>query len=451
MQYYGYKGLLLLFKALIGLKRLVVYLGQGLGRGVGKVGTLYRYFIGFRLYKIGFLFEKKTAPFNNRWLGQLFAFLESRGALQGIVLIFLFLLIYPQTRLYSKEPESVVGRETILYKMVGPGDEAQIFSEVEVAVAPPLIAPGRRWNEGAVTAEPSGSPGESSGAAPEQIAGISAGGSALTKPTIISGNEGTTLVGQRRTSVTEYEVKPGDTIGQIAAQFDLRLATLLWSNGLTERSYIRPGDRLKILPVDGVLHKVVRGDTVGKIAKQYQAASGDIISFNKLQKDGSDIVVGEILIVPGGQLSRPVPATVAVRPSSRFQQIVAPPSITVPAGLGYLWPTAVRRITQYFGWRHTGLDVAGPLGTPIYAARAGKVTTSKCVRGGYGCHIIIDHGDGIHTLYGHASKMFVAVGEAVTQGQTIALMGSTGRSTGPHVHFEVRIGGKRQNPLKYVR
>lgn len=98
------------------------------------------------------------------------------------------------------------------------------------------------------------------------------------------------------------------------------------------------------------------------------------------------------------------------------------------------------------------MDIAGPIGTAIYAAKGGTVVKAQPGwNGGYGTYIILDHGDGLQTLYGHNSQLFVAVGEVVSQGQTIAAMGSTGRSTGPHLHFEVRVNGSRLNPLKYIR
>jgi len=150
----------------------------------------------------------------------------------------------------------------------------------------------------------------------------------------------------------------------------------------------------------------------------------------------------------------PTPVYVApVRKYTQLSNIAAPPpSVAAPAGSGYLWPAGVRYISQYFGWRHTGLDIAGKIGTGLYASRAGTVTRSQCGwNGGYGCYIIIDHGNGITTLYGHASRLYVSVGEYVSQGQTFAAMGSTGRSTGSHLHFEVRVNGARQNPLRYIR
>lgn len=123
-----------------------------------------------------------------------------------------------------------------------------------------------------------------------------------------------------------------------------------------------------------------------------------------------------------------------------------------------IWPTAARRITQYFGHyrggsRHTGVDIAGPIGTAIYAADDGVVALSGWNSGGYGNMVLIDHGGGIYTRYGHASKLLVRAGDAVKRGDVIALIGSTGHSTGPHLHFEVMTGNphNRKNPLEYVR
>lgn len=114
------------------------------------------------------------------------------------------------------------------------------------------------------------------------------------------------------------------------------------------------------------------------------------------------------------------------------------------------WPAGVRKITQYFSWRHTGLDIAGPLGTPIYAADSGTVEIEGW-GSGYGNQIVINHGGGKKTRYAHLSKFYVEKGEAVTKGQAIAAMGSTGWSTGSHLHFEVIINGTKYNPLNYIK
>jgi murein DD-endopeptidase MepM/ murein hydrolase activator NlpD len=230
----------------------------------------------------------------------------------------------------------------------------------------------------------------------------------------------------------------------------------LSANNLTARSYIRPGQKLAILPVDGVVHTVARGDTLSKIARTYAANSDTIVEFNELE-EGSTLKVGDQLIVPGGVKPQPKPIVantpaIVGRPDAIDKVTAPPPSVDAPAGVGYVWPTAATIITQYFGLRHTGVDIAGKQGLAIYATKAGTVITSQCGwNGGYGCYIKIDHGGGVVSWYGHASKMFVEVGDVVTQGQTIALVGTTGNSTGPHLHFEIRVNNKYQNPLSYVR
>jgi len=166
--------------------------------------------------------------------------------------------------------------------------------------------------------------------------------------------------------------------------------------------------------------------------------------------------VGTELFVPGAEISGSSPSSLAITPSKITETIrkiaAPPPSVAAPAGSGYIWPTQERRINQYYGLRHTGLDIHGKIGYPNYAAKAGTVKTSQCGwNGGYGCYVILDHGGGVTTLYAHNSKLMVSVGDKVSQGDVVGLLGSTGRSTGPHLHFEIRINSKRANPLQYIR
>ncbi len=116
-----------------------------------------------------------------------------------------------------------------------------------------------------------------------------------------------------------------------------------------------------------------------------------------------------------------------------------------------MWPTNQKRINQYYKWRHTGLDINGTLKDATYAVDAGIVTFSGWNKSGYGNMILVDHGNGMVTRYAHHSKMYVKAGDQVTKGQTIGMVGSTGRSTGPHLHFEIYMNGKRVNPLEYYR
>lgn len=354
----------------------------------------------------------------------------------------------PQSKLFSINTEKIAGRDTMLYKLVGPGEQDFQIDTEEIDIKQLAPKDTRSWREGMVFLDSTGTT-EPSKLGQQEISGTIAGGAVLNKPTIISGPT-QVAADQDRAGIVYHVVQSGETVSSIAEMYSLNILTVLWANNLSTRSYIRPGDKLTILPVNGVVHKVKKGDTISAIAKLYNAETKDIVKINKLQENGEDIVIGETLLVPNGKKPQPV---YTYSSGSAFSSLAAPlPSINAPAGSRYVWPAGVKRITQYFGWRHTGLDIAGPVGTPLYAARAGKVIRSQCGwNGGYGCYVIIDHGGGVQTLYGHASKLFVEVGEEVAQGQNIALMGSTGRSTGSHIHFEVRINGKRTNPLQYIR
>lgn len=449
-----YKVLFYILKVPIFSKRAIFWFGKQVWNGVRSSLSLFNRTVGFRFYKVGFKFQRIFGKVHIPWDSRLQEIVGKRSFLQAIFFVVILIILIPQSRLYTINNNKIAGRDTLLYDLVGPG--SQDFSLEEVSMNFTYNAPKETysWKEGAVVANPSVT-SNINNISQQDISAISAGGSAVSKPNIAPGatiSSGNTSGATGRQEVITYTVEVGDTIGGIAEKFGISVNTILWANGLTARSYIRPGDNLKILPTSGLVHRVVRGDTIGKIASKYQAKAEDIISANNLQENGADIVVGEDLVIPGGIK----PVTYAVTSNNTYKplsQVTAPaPSVDTPAGSGYLWPAGVRRITQYYGWRHTGLDIGGPVGTPLYASKAGTVKTSQCGwNGGYGCYIIVDHGGGVHTLYGHASQLYVSVGEQVSQGQTIAAMGSTGRSTGPHVHFEVRINGARLNPLKYIR
>lgn len=452
------KIVLLLIQRLRWAKSFGILLWHRVLVGIGVVGQWYRQTIGFWLYKGWFVitrsFEQWKLPLDRR----LIDLIGRRGTLQLLMLAMMLFLAYPHSVFYTKEPRTIYGRETLLYALAGPTDQEFEIEEISVNVAE-LSTPKevRSWREGTVASEgPSAATTTIIEREPNEIAGVSMGGLALTKPTIIPGaqipSQSGVSAAAKRGDVVYYEVQPGDVVGRIASTYGLQITTVLWANNLSERSFIRPGDKLAILPSDGLLHKVQKGDTVSKIAKLYDANQSDVIKLNKLQEDGRDIVVGETLFVPGGVKPKPLYRPPATRPRSLAGVSAPAPSVGTPAGSGYLWPAAVRHITQYFGWRHGGLDVAGPVGTAVYAAKGGRVSTAQCGWNyGYGCYIVIDHGGGIQTLYGHNSQLYVNVGNEVVQGQTIAAMGSTGRSSGPHVHFEVRVNGGRQNPLRYIR
>ncbi len=250
-----------------------------------------------------------------------------------------------------------------------------------------------------------------------------------------------TASGERTEAIT-YVVQPGDVLGKIAEKFNVTVNTILWENSLNWSSTIKPGQKLTILPNSGVNHEVAKGDTVSAIAKKYQTEADKIIDGNKLA-DASDIQIGDLLFIPDGV------KTTKVVSSYRPQPTYAPTTPAPDSGAKLLWPVLSHRITQYYHWGHHGLDIGDKTGNPIYTAEAGRVERVGWTRG-YGYNIIINHGNGLKTLYAHASKLLVAKGESVSRGQTIALVGSTGWSTGPHVHMEVIVTGIQPKHLDYI-
>lgn len=282
----------------------------------------------------------------------------------------------------------------------------------------------------------------------------------------------TTGSGAPRTAVETYTVQEGDTIGTIAQKYGINVGSILWNNNMTERQYIRPGDSLRIPPASGLLVKTKRGDTVIKLAANYDADEADIIAANRLGDGG--LPADTEIFIPGGTPPAPVQAiasrssSAAIErnpsageraPTTRVADVLAPSNVKKPQDLDakdlpktrLLWPTSGRVITQYYGWQHTGVDIDGDYSSPLYASADGVVETAGWNSGGYGLQIVVDHGNGMRTRYAHASKMFVKVGDAVKRGQVIAMMGTTGRSTGTHLHYEVYVNNKRANPLTYIR
>ena len=260
----------------------------------------------------------------------------------------------------------------------------------------------------------------------------------------------TTLV--KRKEIVSYIVESGDTISTIAQKFGITVNTVLWENDLSSYSVIRPGDDLDILPESGLTHKVRSGDTLGAIARANDIEVEEILEANNMSLS-SKLSIGQKLLIPGGNKIVSV-ATVSKTTKSytgieAIKNIVKPaPQKTVANKMA--WPTVGNRITQYYSWRHKGLDIANKTGTPLFAADTGTIEFVAWSNG-YGYNIIVNHGGGKKTRYAHMSKFYVSKGDSVTKGEAIGEMGSTGWSTGPHIHFEVIINGVKYNPLNYIR
>ena len=245
--------------------------------------------------------------------------------------------------------------------------------------------------------------------------------------------------------ITEYVVRDGDTLISIATNFDVSLNTLLWANNLNRTSVIKPGQKLVILPVSGVVYHVKKGDTIGGIAQTYKGKVSEIVAFNELPEEG-DIFIGDILIIPNGV--QPAPS---YSPPSNYSQ--------VPLASSYFIPPVVSsyRITQWLHW-YNAVDFANngdSCGQPVLAAAGGQVLKiSYGYNQGAGNYIRIIHPNGLITHYGHLQKIFVALGQNISQGEIIGLIGYSGRTvpagpSGCHLHFAVYSseGNPPRNPF----
>ena len=244
--------------------------------------------------------------------------------------------------------------------------------------------------------------------------------------------------------ISLYIVRKGDTLSQIAELFDVSINTIKWENNISGKN-LKIGQELRILPVTGLTHTIKKGETFGKIARNYGVEIKDITIFNDL--DAKSLKIGTKIIVPNGVKKRVVSRT---RSSVKTTY-----SSRAPQSGYYIRPT-IGRVSSWFGPRsrgyHYGLDIAAPTGTPIVAAASGKVIRTSCGTG-YGICTILEHPNGTKTLYAHTSRLFVKTGDNVKQGQKIASVGSTGRSTGPHLHFEIQDikTGAKKNPDNLYR
>ncbi len=296
-----------------------------------------------------------------------------------------------------------------------------------------------------------------------------------------------------------YTIHSGDTLSGIAKQFGVTTQTILSANPGVSEQRLKLGATLDIPSTSGATHHVASGETLESIARAYGVSIADIADANQLDVQ-STLHIGQTLTVPGAT-NVPAPVAVAAEPPATQPVEIAqapivttepasnvpsqddtqgaepdvstnqpptgsagnvevppssvpqPPNATnteVPSGK-LLWPTVEHTINQYYGWRHTGVDIDGDYTTPIYAADDGVVEKAGWNNGGYGLMILINHEDGMETRYGHASKLLVNVGDHVKRGQVIAMVGTTGRSTGTHLHFEVYTNGVRRNPLGYIQ
>lgn len=273
-----------------------------------------------------------------------------------------------------------------------------------------------------------------------------------------------------RYDFTTYTVKQGDSVYSIAESYGLAPTSILWTNYetlLDNPAFIVPGQVLNIPPVDGVMWPWVKGNGLNKFSETLGVTPDVIIDWpgNNLSRDtigdytNPNITEGTKLFVPGGKrafvdqflvlIQRDTPAESAIWGEGKC-------AITDIGPVGtqtYVWPTTERRISGY-EWTpdvgHYGIDIAGKKGNPIYAVDNGVVVYAGWSTWGYGNVIVIDHGDNMQTIYAHLDTIGVTCNESVYQGAEIGTMGTTGNSSGPHLHFEIRQGATRLNPHNYL-
>ncbi len=249
-----------------------------------------------------------------------------------------------------------------------------------------------------------------------------------------------------RTDVFTYKVQPGDTVLGIAQRFGLQGNSLLWANEdlAANPDFLKLGQELFILPVDGAYHRVASGETLQNVADKYKVSPEAIIAYSGNQlTESSTLVAGQRLIIPGGVLPQ-----VTRRPVVSQRSVQTPQGASVGTGQ-FIWPMT-GQLSQRYWEGHRAIDIANRARPPVSAADAGFVSYVQSSNTGYGKMVMIDHGNGYQTLYAHLDAYYVKVGQSVARGEVIGKCGSTGNSTGPHLHFEVIRNGVRRNPLTYL-
>lgn len=266
---------------------------------------------------------------------------------------------------------------------------------------------------------------------------------------VVDSNVFQTDISQKpRDKIITYTVEKGDTLSTISNKFGISVDTIKWANNLKSDD-LSIGDELKILSVTGISHKVAKGESVYTIAKKYDTNPQQIVDFpfnDFANPETFSLVEGQMLVVPDGVKPSEQPTFV------RRQLYIPQGPVTFSSG-GFTWPLR-GGLSQFASWYHMAIDITSPVGTPIVAAKDGRITKalSGTWDGGYGTNLVIDNGDGYETLYSHMSGFNVGLGDSVTGGKTvIGWVGLTGRTTGAHLHFEIRKNGVLVNPLSYLQ
>lgn len=278
-----------------------------------------------------------------------------------------------------------------------------------------------------------------------------------SEPFVVRDPETRTIAPTRpRSNPVQYEVQTGDAVFSIAKKYNIDPETLLWSNYdvlKDDPHSLSPGQVLLIPPTDGILYEWQEGDSLEIVARDFKASLEDILNWsgNRLDLTNPEIEPGDVVMIPGGQreFQQWVVPTYAVGRSGTNENL--PGGCEITGGLGgsgfFMWPANNHYLSGNDFWSgHLAIDIAAGTGAPIYAADSGVVVFAGWDSNGYGNVVMIDHLNGYSTLYAHLNSINVNCGVNAGKGQVIGYAGSTGNSTGPHLHFEVRYFGGFLNP-----
>ncbi len=466
------KGALAVLRELSSTRRILMRFWKTVSPFSNALGRMVMRFIILPFYRLSTMLRMRIGKLFSSVRGVAFVFITNRYIFH--VVIVGVGLVTIGTQFQTKSATALdAGQRSLLYSIVSDGRETLVEEDIH----PESLAKDAHYL-GAETIESLPSIDfDYTDLADEPVADFTVPGSIAILPGSYEPGEPSEVV-LDRTQTESYTVESGDTISTIARRFGINVGTILWANSLTVRSTIRPGSTLKIPPVSGVLHVVTKGDTLQKISNIYKADLDQIVTFNRLSPETA-LAIGDEIVVPDGtppEINTPIAirkptsninpdvpiARIANKAVDVYEELTGKQDARVkPADIEdveetkaktkFLWPTRQHIINQYYGWKHTGLDLEGDYVDPIYASADGVVETAGWNSGGYGLQILINHGNGNKTRYAHSSKMFVKVGDTVKRGEVIAMVGTTGRSTGTHLHFEIYIANKRVNPLPYIR
>lgn len=237
------------------------------------------------------------------------------------------------------------------------------------------------------------------------------------------------LVRPQSDQISLYVVRPGDSLSGIAEMFGVSVNTIRWANNLNRTSVIREGQTLTILPINGIRHVVAKGDTLESLAKKYKGNAAEMAEYNDLASTAT-LAVGTVIVIPGGEepASAEAPAGKPIKGSSG------------PSYAGYYTRPLAGGVRTQGLHGNNGVDLASRIGAPVTAAASGRVIVARegGWNGGYGNYVVIEHPNKTQTLYAHLQDVTVGVGQVISQGEELGHLGNTGKSTGPHLHFEVR-------------